>query len=209
MTRYTFPAAHKGLCKLLLASTTVLGFFSGLPRSAAADARILGAAERAAARSGLRESRGRMAERRAHEAAARTGKDRVVAEWTTALCKPSKPCSLPEHVGSSFRGGSYREVVLGRDTLLHRSYSDQANRLGASGANYSYWSRGEPTTGLKAVIDRAIPVSTNGNLATRSATILVPRGTTVYEGTAAGLRRGPAGGGNQVVVTRVKSEWVQ
>jgi hypothetical protein len=110
-------------------------------------------------------------------------------------------------VGNSFRGGSYRQVKLGQDLLLHRVYSDPANRFGAPGERYSYWSR-DPASGLQAVIDRAIPASANGNMANRSVSILVPKGTTIYEGTARSLPRGAVGGGNQVVIDMALRDWV-
>lgn len=162
------------------------------------------AAIRAASQKAARAQTGRVT----RQVTARRAADRATATWTNALCKPSRPCPLPEQVGNSFTGGSYRQVKLGSDTQLHRAYSDPVNRLGAPGARYSYWSRNQASS-RQAVIDRAIPVSTNGNVADRNVTIRVPHGTTVYEGKAAGLHRGPVGGGNQVVIDQVKGAWVK
>jgi hypothetical protein len=58
------------------------------------------------------------------------------------------------------------------------------------------------------VIDSAIPTSRNGNVAARQVSIIVPRGTTIYEGVARPLTRGPVGGGNQVILDGVRPEWV-
>lgn len=168
-----------------------------------ASAQLASAVQRAAIRAASQQAARRQAARAVQHATTRRAVDRVTATWTNALCKPSRVCPLPEHVGNTFRGGTYHQVTLGQDTQLHRVYSDPANRLGTPGALYSYWSR-DPAMGRRAVIDRAIPVSTNGNVADKYVTIRLPRGSVVYEGKAAGLPRGPVGGGNQVVIDWVK-----
>jgi hypothetical protein len=179
-------------------------------------AQIAGAAERAAARAAARAAERKAADRAASQAASAAArrevplqaKDVVVRRWSSALCKPASRCPLPERVGNTFNGGSYREVVLGSDTLLYRVHATPATRLGAPGGRYSYWSRSD-ARGLQASVDGAIPVSRNGNTGQFQSVIRVPRGTRVFEGETHGLGRGgPVGGGNQVVLGGVRPEWL-
>lgn len=176
---------------------------AGIAERAAARAAAREAAERAASRQAIRRSAGEIAARRVQRQAA----DRLLRRWTVSLCKASRPCPLPERYASTFIGGSYNEIRLGRDTRLYRVYSSPQRRLGVPGDRYSYWSRSN-ARGTRAIVDSAIPVTRNGNLAERRVSIVVPRGTKIYEGTARGLTRGPAGGGNQVILEGVRPEWV-
>ncbi len=193
---------------LALSAGTIVTMTSAAPATAQIVSAVQRAAARTAAKQAAQQAARRQAPRVASQQMAKVAAGGGAGKWTTALCKPSRPCPLPEQIGGSFRGGSYSGAQLRKDTRLYRAYTDPANRIGAPGARYSFWSR-DPAIGHKAVIDRAIPVSTNGNIANRSVTIKVPRGTTIYEGKAAGLRRGPVGGGNQVVIDRAKRAWVE
>ena len=182
-----------------------------LPTSAYAQ--IGAAAERAAARAAVTS-----AEREAAERASKTGAgeasrraatdtaDRVVTRWSSSLCKSRAACPLPEGTANSFVGGSYDEVVLGKDTVLYRAFHERTFKLGNPAERFTYWSR-TATKGTHAAIDSAIPVSKNGNLADRVVAIRVPRGTRVFEGSARGIEQGPVGGGSQVVLEGVKPEW--
>lgn len=172
-----------------------------------AQAQWLRSAERAAVRAAERHAGERAAARTLAARAGRQAADRLVHRWTVSLCKPARPCPLPERHASSFTGGSYSEVLLGKDTRLYRVYSRPGYRLGVPGERYSYWSRSD-ATGSRAVIDSAIPTTRNGNRAVRRVSIVVPRGVTVYEGTARGLPRGPVGGGSQVILDGVRRNWV-
>ena len=187
-------------CAMSLA--VVLGICGFCLTSAPAHAQIMNAARRAAVRSAAQaaeRSAVRAAERGAAQATERSAvraaerdtvaakrgagataprlRDRVTQRWSTSLCSRQRPCPLPARVGSSFRAGSYNEVVLGRDTVFYRTYSNPAFRAG-SASRYSYWSR-SPARGIQAVIDRAIPVSRNGNIASRRVGVLVPKGTRI------------------------------
>ncbi len=174
-----------------------------------AGAQILGAAERAAARAAARRAERAAVERSvarservaAGSAVRREAADRVVRRWSTSLCRRSNPCPLPENIGNSFRGGSYNQVILGRDTTFYRVYSRPEFRYGVPGQRYSYWSRSS-ARGTGAIIDGAIPVSRNGNVAEKQVAITLRKGTTVFDGYAAPLHRGPVGGGSQVVIER-------
>lgn len=125
------------------------------------------------------------------------------AVHVTALCGPARPCPLPEHVGATFVGGRYRETILLKDTRFHRVQAQPHAPFGDPSSPWTYWSR-SLETGLQAIINRAVPTSRNGNTAGHNVTITLPRGTRVFEGTAASLPRGPVGGGNQVVIHRAE-----
>lgn len=173
-------------------------------------AQVTSAVERAAARAAARSAERQAAERAAAAAARGAGRqatDRLVRRWSSALCKPSAPCPLPESVANTFKGGSYGEVVLGQETTVYRVYADPAHRLGRPGERYSYWSRSD-ARGTQAVVDGAIDVSRFGNTAQHQVAVRVPRGTRVYEGQSQSIERGPVGGGSQVVVEGVRPEWV-
>lgn len=174
---------------VLRLAALALPLLAGAVATTPAEGQLFGAAERAAKRG-----------------AARQAADGVVRHWTLSMCKPSRPCPLPEHHAATFTGGSYNEVRLGQDTRLYRVYSNLENRLGVPGERYSYWSR-SPATGTQAVIDGAIPTARNGNTAAHQVSIVVPRGTTIYEGKTSSFPGGPVGGGNQVIMDGVRREW--
>jgi len=175
--------------------------------TAPAEAQVLGAAERAAARAAARKAAERSAARTSALRAGPQAADRVMRRWTVSQCGAAQRCPLPERHAGTFTGGSYNEVRLGGDTRLYRVYSAPQHRLGVSGERYSYWSRSDARS-TQAIVDGAIPTSRNGNMATHQVSVLVPRGTTIYEGTARGLPRAAAGGGNQVVLDNVRPEWI-
>lgn len=192
--------------RIMLVAVAAL-FFSDLAALAPAEAQIAGAVRRAVPRAAARKAAARATVRTATVRAERPAADRLVSRWTVSRCRPQRPCPLPAREAGSFTGGSYNEIRLGSDTRLYRVYSSPKNRLGAPGERYSYWSRSN-ATGIKAVIDSAIPASRNGNMAVRQVSIVVPRGTTIYEGSAGAIPRGPVGGGNQIVLDRVRPEWI-
>ena len=172
-----------------------------------------GSVQKAAARAAAAAARKQAAQRPAAQAAksatrrsAVRSADRVVKRWTSSLCKPAKPCPLDEKTANTFRGGSYNETILGADTLLYRHYQQADRKFGAPGERFSYWSRTR-ASGTQAIIDRAIPVSRYGNRAEYVVTIRVPKGTRIYEGVARGLDKGAVGGGNQIVLERVRPHW--
>lgn len=202
---------------LLISAVT---FFSLTAWPTAAFAQIGAAAERAAGRAAMTAAERQAANSAAKEAAgavsrrsATASADRVVTRWSASLCKPASPCPLPEKVAVTFNGGSYNELILGKDTVLYRVFHAPKFKFGDSTKSLSYWSRSD-ARGTQAAIDSAIDVSSRGNTAERLAAIRVPKGTRVFEGEtrAAGGRygspeRGPVGGGNQVVVEDVKPTW--
>ncbi len=167
------------------------------------------AAQRASAQA-VERAAAQRASKTAAEAASRRpvakATDRVIKRWNSSLCKSTAACPLPAKTANTFVGGSYDEVSLGRDTVLYRAYHDPKIKFGAPGERFTYWSRTD-ARGVQAVVDRSIPVSNYGNTAERLVAVRVPKGTRVFEGKAQSMERGPIGGGNQVVVDGVKSDW--
>lgn len=199
------------LIRTTAAATCLAALFLPLAWSTA-QAQVAGAVERAAARAAVHAAQRQAAQRAAIAAterqAARRAADRVVRRWSLPLCKPELRCPLPPSVAGTFRGGSYDEVILQKDTMLYRVYSNPAAKLVRPGHRYSYWSRSD-ARGLAAAIDGAINVSRWGNTGQYQVAIRVPRGTRVFEGHTERPDSGwPVGGGNQVVMQKVRPEWV-
>ncbi|MEQ1790259.1 MAG: hypothetical protein ABL857_07435 [Rickettsiales bacterium] len=178
--------------------------------SCAALAQIGAAVERASVRAAATAAERQAIERAAKGVVTRTTAhhaiDRVVRRWTSSLCKPTPPCPLDEKTANTFKGGSYDEIILGSDTVLFRAYHQPTRKYGMPGERLSYWSRSD-ATGTKAAVDSAIEVSRYGNIADRLVSIRVPKGTRVYEGTTQSINKGPIGGGNQVILDRIRPEW--
>ena len=91
-------------------------------------------------------------------------------------------------------------TLAGETTTLYRVYGGGAREIGP------YWTRIEPSGPVQSIIDSALDPRW-GNNATRVVRIDVPRGTTIYEGTAA-AQRGLVGGGNQVFIQTVEKAWI-
>ena len=183
--------------------------YSALWQVTAAEAQVSGAIERSIARRATTKEAERAAilgEAKVRTASRTERGDYLIGRWNNALCKAANPCPLPEHVGRTFKGGTYEEVVLAEDTMLYRSYADPEKKFGA------WWKR-EPSMGTRAVIDNAIPTSEEGNVASRLTRIRVPKGTTVYEGLSGPYYEGKSsqmanvGGKPQVFIPSDTSSW--
>lgn len=113
-------------------------------------------------------------------------------------------------VGEQFKGGTYKEVALSKETTLYRSYGGNATKFGKG--KISWWKR-EPTRTTQAVIDNAIPATVNGNFASKLAYIKVPAGTKVYEGISAPIYAGKSsrmasvGGKKQIAIVGKTARW--
>lgn len=193
-----------------------LGVLSCLP----AHAQVAGAIERALARRTMQQTQAKFlpkaAERKllakqAEQAMTKTSTgDNLVNRWTSSLCKLGVPCPLPAKMANAFVGGSYNEVELTQDTVMYRTYSVQKNKFGEPAV--SWWTR-DPKRGTQAVVENAIPFSTNANNADKLVKLRVPKGETIYEGESAqfrganGSQNGPVGGGNQILLRRVEPSW--
>ena len=187
--------------------------FTCLAFSYATYAQIGPAVERAAARAALKAAETQAAKRATAGVVTSTSRgsinqatDRVVRKWSSSLCKPAAPCPLDEKTANTFRGGSYKEVILGRDTTLYRAYHNLDRKFGDPSGRISYWSRSD-AKGTKAVVDSGIEVSRYGNTADRLVAIKVPKGTRVFEGNTHSIHKGPIGGGNQVILNKTRPEW--
>ena len=190
MTKSNQRTAKAAILTLLIATTLVLG--------ACKPSAVNRAASKAAATKALKPT--------GTQSAARASADVTLRRWTAARCSTPHSCPLPQRHAETFVGGSYNEVRLGQDTTLYRVYTSSERKFGVPGERYSFWSR-STARGRQALIDSAVPTSTNGNTAAYQVAIQVPRGTVIYEGRARGLARGPAGGGNQVVLERAHTDW--
>ncbi|MDD8048711.1 MAG: pre-toxin TG domain-containing protein [Thomasclavelia sp.] len=112
---------------------------------------------------------------------------------------------LTENVANTFTGGTYSETVLPEDTTFYRVYSSDSNMI------ERYMSRTPQNGGMQSQLDLALNPDW-GNNATYVEKVMVPKGTTIYEGTAAPqIINGGAGvlpgGGNQVYIKDVNGEW--
>ena len=118
---------------------------------------------------------------------------------------PANPGPLPQDVAETFTGGSYTEKVLTEDTTFYRTYGGKAGEVGR------YMSRIPQNGGMQSQIDLALNPDW-GNTATQVTEVVVPKGTVIYEGTAASQSiNGGAGellgGGNQVYIPEVDASW--
>lgn len=102
-------------------------------------------------------------------------------------------------------GGVYTRRTLTEDTTFYRVYSNDSNKIGG------YMSRTPQNGGMQSQFDLALNPDW-GNSALYVEKVTVPKGTVIYEGTAAPqVINGGAGylpgGGNQVYIPNVESGW--
>lgn len=116
---------------------------------------------------------------------------------------------LKENVTNSFNGGTYTQKVLSEDTVMYRVSGGKAGEVG------SYVSRTPQGGGLQSQLDLALNPSW-GNTTENVSQVVVPKGTVIYEGTAApqnitdslGNTIGTLPGGrNQVYIPEVNAGW--
>ncbi|WP_231037449.1 hypothetical protein, partial [Pectinatus frisingensis] len=118
---------------------------------------------------------------------------------------PVNPGPLKQSVVQSFRGATYTETVLKEDTVFYRVYGGNAGEVG------SYMTRVPQNGGIQSQIDLALNPEW-GNNAQYVTKVTVPKGTVIYEGTAApqtinGGAGQLIGGGNQVYIPEVNASW--
>ncbi len=111
---------------------------------------------------------------------------------------PANPGPLKPEVADSFSGGTYTEKVLASDTTFYRVYGGEVQKVG------QYMTRIPQNGGLQSQIDLALNPDW-GNTAQYVIKVTVPKGTIIYEGTAASqVINGGAGqligGGNQIFI---------
>ena len=113
---------------------------------------------------------------------------------------PMNKGPLPDNVANTFRSGTYTEIVTQKQTTLYRVYGGNSSQIGG------YWTTTKPQGPVQSIIDSALdPIW--GNNATKVVSIVVPKGTTIYQGFAA-PQGGLVGGGIQVYIERVNPLWI-
>ena len=113
---------------------------------------------------------------------------------------PVNPGPLDIKDANSFRSGTYTRKILTEETTFYRVYSSESNRIGP------YMTRTPQNGGMQSQIDLALNPDW-GNNALYVEKVVVPKGTTIYEGVAApqtinGGAGSLIGGGNQVFIDR-------
>jgi hypothetical protein len=113
---------------------------------------------------------------------------------------PMNPGPLDAKIVSTFRSGTYSQIVTSEETILYRAYGGTAGELG------QFWTTVKPTGPLQAQIDFALNPKW-GNAADRVVEVRVPAGQVIYQGVAA-AQGGLTGGGIQVFVKKIDPSWV-
>ena len=137
--------------------------------------------------------------------------DDVVAGGTEVKYSPVNPGPLSEDVANSFNGATYTERILTEDTIMYRVSGGNAKKVG------SYISMTPQGGGLQSQLDLALNPAW-GNTTENVTKVVVPKGTTIYEGVAmpqniydslGNVTGTLLGGGNQVYIPRVEARWFQ
>jgi len=123
----------------------------------------------------------------------------------TVTYSPANPGPLKQSVAETFSGATYKETVLTQDTTFYRVYGGSSGKVG------SYMTRVPQNGGMQSQVDLALNPQW-GNTAQYVTKVTVPKGTVIYEGTAAPqVINGGAGqligGGNQVYIPEVDASW--
>ncbi len=121
------------------------------------------------------------------------------------LYTPMNPGPLPKEIAETFTGGSYVKKVLKEDTVFYRAYGGNGKEVGR------YVTRIPQNGGIQTQIDLALNPDW-GNTTEYITKVVVPKGTIIYEGTAAPqIINGGAGmllgGGNQIYIPEVDASW--
>lgn len=96
----------------------------------------------------------------------------------TVRYSPANPGQLSQDVVETFTGGSYTKTILTEDTTFYRVYGGDAGKVGR------YMSRTPQNGGIQSQMDLALNPKW-GNTTEFVTTVTVPKGTVIYEGTAA------------------------
>ncbi|MBE5951416.1 MAG: RHS repeat protein [Lachnospiraceae bacterium] len=125
------------------------------------------------------------------------------------IYSPINPGPLPTGIAETFMGATYVERVLEEDTVMYRVSGGTAGEVGA------YLSLTPQGGGLQSQIDLALNPAW-GNTAENVTEVLVPKGTTIFEGIAAPQNIFDAlgnvighllGGGSQIYIPKVDERW--
>ncbi len=141
----------------------------------------------------------------------KVGSGKTTQSSTETKYSPINPGRLDEDIAKSFNGAVYTKKVLEEDTVMYRVYGGEAGKVG------SFLSRTPQSGGLQSQLDLALNPAW-GNSTENVIKVIVPKGTTIYEGIAAPqniydslgnvIGRLP-GGGNQVYIPNVEAGWFQ
>ena len=118
---------------------------------------------------------------------------------------PVNPGPLDYSIAISFTGAVYTKITLTEDTIFYRVYGGAAKKV------RSFMSRTLQYGGLQSQLDLALDPKW-GNTAQYITQVIVPKGTVIFEGTAAPqvINGGTGilpGGGNQIFIPEVDSSW--
>ena len=123
---------------------------------------------------------------------------------------PINPCDeISREVAESFSGASFTKKILSEDTVMYRVSGGTAGEVG------SYLSRTPQGGGLQSQLDLALNPAW-GNTTENITKVVVPKGTSIYEGIAAPQNIYDSlnnvigtlpGGGNQVYIPKVEARW--
>ncbi|QMV42440.1 RHS repeat-associated core domain-containing protein [Cohnella cholangitidis] len=118
---------------------------------------------------------------------------------------PANPGPLKQSVAETFSGATYKQVVLTEDATFYRVYGGEAGKVG------SYMTRVPQNGGIQSQVDLALKPEW-GNTTQYVTKVTVPKGTVIYEGTAApqtinGGAGQLIGGGDQVYIPEVNANW--
>ncbi len=121
------------------------------------------------------------------------------------LYTPMNPGPLPKEIAETFTGGSYVKKVLKEETVFYRAYGGNGKEVGR------YVTRIPQNGGIQTQIDLVLNPDW-GNTTEYITKVVVPKGTIIYEGTAAPqIINGGAGmllgGGNQIYIPEVDASW--
>ena len=128
---------------------------------------------------------------------------------TYSPINPEQP--LRENIANTFNGGTYTQKVLTEDNVMYRVSGGRTGQVG------SYFSRTPQNGHLQSQLDLALNPEW-GNTAENISKVVVPKGTTIYEGVAAPQDIVDSientigtlpGGGNQIYIPKVSEGWYQ
>ena len=146
----------------------------------------------------------------AEQMVAETSPSKIAAEGSASKTfSPINPGPLDLETATSFRSATYTETVLTEDTIMYRVSSDANSKVG------SYMTRIPQNGSAQSQLDLALRPDFH-NTAQVVSEVVVPKGTTIYEGAVAPQnildKQGNAigilpGGGNQVYIPNVDVGW--
>lgn len=117
---------------------------------------------------------------------------------------PLNPGPLSADIASTFRSGTYTEMVAQQPTTLYRVYGGSAGQMGGC------WTQTPFAGPVQSIIDSALLPQWD-NTATNVVKIEIPAGINYFT-SAAAPQGGLVGGGNQVVFPagfRVNPSWIK